>query len=890
MSAAVFRSRRDIVPALLGAVGGALGRGTGAPNGVVLTASAGAGKSRLLNEFRDRLVLPARYAAGADATSTHPFAVAAELFGAAEATSAAFLARVDELIAGQSLVLVVDDLHFADAETLGLLREVLTLDAPIVLVAARRPEPSRGMLDALVGLARVADWAVPDLDRLDIDVLVRDRTGAWPGPRLRTLLESFSGNAHQLIALVDRLVGAGDATGGDLLELVSDYRVPEQMSALTADDSLQRLNEAELDVARTLAVFGRATNSDDLAAVLAVDATTTLAPIQRLLDAGIVVARGEDLDFAQGSFRESVYASIPNELRRSLHRAVADRRSGPVERARHVIAAEPTSQDLLDAVRDAVDVLADAPGVTADLLAAAFSQTHDAAVAAELAVTRARALARSGQLQLAVEIAADALGWATEPEVAAELRRIAIFAASTRGQLDEGIALIDVALAGPMPDRPRRILTDHRRFLALLRGREPVPLEALAADPRELTLNGLIAELLRRFLLGDTGVALEYAWAASRRSLAGSLDPNEGLSADLWTPFVALAHAGADVARDALHQLILMREERGATWQTAGHHAVAGAIDVQAARLDDAAAQFDTALDVAARMELGSMSQAASGRALVDVLRGDIRAARARIESWTASEEFGLPALDRARVAVLEAERRYTDAARLAAAAWSRAGSLHLFGWQATVGPDFARVALRASDVDLARLIHDDLARTPEPAGRPGRAAASLARLLSGADYPTLQQIGPDLAAEAEAVGNRLLSLLALEESAVAAAVTNDQDLARVLARQAIALAEDAGAIGIAARIAGRLRSAGTRLGSRTSRARPDFGWDSLTPTEDRIVGLVASGVTGPGIAQQLHLSPRTVQTHVSHALAKLGLANRIELAAAAARRPVPIS
>nr|WP_279386822.1 LuxR C-terminal-related transcriptional regulator [Streptomyces sp. DconLS] len=41
-------------------------------------------------------------------------------------------------------------------------------------------------------------------------------------------------------------------------------------------------------------------------------------------------------------------------------------------------------------------------------------------------------------------------------------------------------------------------------------------------------------------------------------------------------------------------------------------------------------------------------------------------------------------------------------------------------------------------------------------------------------------------------------------------------------------------------------------------------------------------------IARDLNVSTRTVQTHVSHALAKLGLASRIELAAAARARPDP--
>ena len=81
------------------------------------------------------------------------------------------------------------------------------------------------------------------------------------------------------------------------------------------------------------------------------------------------------------------------------------------------------------------------------------------------------------------------------------------------------------------------------------------------------------------------------------------------------------------------------------------------------------------------------------------------------------------------------------------------------------------------------------------------------------------------------------------------------------------------------------MRAAGVRLGATAGRRRPTTGWDSLTPTESRVAELVGTGASGPQIASQLFISPRTVQTHVSHALAKLGLANRTELAAAVATR-----
>ncbi len=71
----------------------------------------------------------------------------------------------------------------------------------------------------------------------------------------------------------------------------------------------------------------------------------------------------------------------------------------------------------------------------------------------------------------------------------------------------------------------------------------------------------------------------------------------------------------------------------------------------------------------------------------------------------------------------------------------------------------------------------------------------------------------------------------------------------------------------------------------RGERKRPSRGWDSLSPAELRVVQLVSEGLTNPQIGERLFISRRTVQAHLSHVFAKLGVASRAELAARAARR-----
>ena len=72
---------------------------------------------------------------------------------------------------------------------------------------------------------------------------------------------------------------------------------------------------------------------------------------------------------------------------------------------------------------------------------------------------------------------------------------------------------------------------------------------------------------------------------------------------------------------------------------------------------------------------------------------------------------------------------------------------------------------------------------------------------------------------------------------------------------------------------------------ARGERKRPAFGWEALTPTELAVARLAAEGLTNPAIGERLFVSRGTVKTHLEHVYAKLGLRNRAELAAAAARR-----
>jgi DNA-binding CsgD family transcriptional regulator len=70
----------------------------------------------------------------------------------------------------------------------------------------------------------------------------------------------------------------------------------------------------------------------------------------------------------------------------------------------------------------------------------------------------------------------------------------------------------------------------------------------------------------------------------------------------------------------------------------------------------------------------------------------------------------------------------------------------------------------------------------------------------------------------------------------------------------------------------------------RGERKRPTSGWRSLTPTERDVVRLVSEGLGNNDIATRLFVSPRTVQSHLTHVYTKLGLSSRVQLVQEAAR------
>jgi DNA-binding CsgD family transcriptional regulator len=209
--------------------------------------------------------------------------------------------------------------------------------------------------------------------------------------------------------------------------------------------------------------------------------------------------------------------------------------------------------------------------------------------------------------------------------------------------------------------------------------------------------------------------------------------------------------------------------------------------------------------------------------------------------------------------------------------------SLHLEGEVPLVGPDLVRLALRTGRPSEARAVTEQVGHSAAVMDVAWAEAATLrCRGLLDADaVPLLEAL--DLLRE----GTRpLQQAQTAEEAGALLARSGDVSRAGKVLDGALATYVMLGASRHEARVNQSLRAIGVHRGRRGRRpARPPTGWESLTDAERAVVDLVADGLTNRGIAARLFVSPRTIETHLGHIFAKLGLQARSELIALAVRR-----
>ncbi|WP_162908403.1 helix-turn-helix transcriptional regulator, partial [Allorhizocola rhizosphaerae] len=216
---------------------------------------------------------------------------------------------------------------------------------------------------------------------------------------------------------------------------------------------------------------------------------------------------------------------------------------------------------------------------------------------------------------------------------------------------------------------------------------------------------------------------------------------------------------------------------------------------------------------------------------------------------------------------------------------WADGGVMEAPGGIYDICPDLARLAAATQDRERARELAvstNALATT-----LPNSTTRAIAALCGGIARDDAELLGEAAQAFRDA-GRPLFEAYAWEHRAELLALAGDSAGARAALEEARNHYTTLDAAWDASRADARLRPLGIRRGVTGPRKRPKQGWEALTETETKVALLVADGRSNPDIAAQMFLSRRTVQSHVSSILAKLGLKSRVEIAIHAySRAPV---
>jgi len=831
------------------------------------------------------------------------------------------LGLVHKLCAEGPLVLVLEDLHWADGASVLWWRRLcrVTGQLPLVLVGTRRPVPRAPGADALVREVRALEGVVVQLGGLApgaVTAMAADLVGGVPGPRLLRWLGHAGGNPFYVRELVDEATRSGGLqTSGGGVDLAGAADGTPGAGGGLAEDSvflraavegrLDFLPEDALRVLRIAALLGPEFLVSDLAAVCERTPAGLWPVLEDAFAAGVLEDAGPRLRFRHGLLQQALYDGIPGPVRAGLHRQAAQtlmELDAPAERvARHLLAVPEENAgegwEVSWLAARAAALARRVPAVAAELLERALRQGRPGdSRRAGLEDDLLDALFTLGRYEQTEQLARDVLPRAGDPDRYGQVAWLRGYALLRLGRYPDAEAALEAAAR--RPDVPAVWQARHSALRAMVvryigpRAVAARYAAAALAAGRELddpvaTAYALHAQAIRCFDDGDFRAAcrlIDEALPVVERDLRlGDLRLVVTYNRASYGAELGGHEEASNMIRNAL-----ARGEMSGSPRLRSLHGMAAYIAYETGRWDEAIAELDAATDPAPEVEPISATERQCVRALIAGHRDEWPEADGFLTAFrSGTNGFAPPAGGESATkyivagAVLEIERSGEP---------GRAVSL-LAQW---LEPDLEDRLLRFLYKLLPALVRLCLAAGDEPAAR---SAARAALREAGRDplarkQATVRWCQGLVRGDAEAVlaaagslrgdGLLLYAGCAFEDAAVLLAQGGEAAQARAALGEALDLYGGIGAVWDSRRAAARVRPFGVRLGVRGLRRRPQAGWPSLTEMEQQVAGLVAAGRSNPDIAAQLFISRRTVESHVSRILAKLQLSSRWEVKDAA--------
>jgi len=861
-----------------------------------------------------------------------PGLVQQRLFGAV-------LGLLAELAAASPVLLVLEDVHWADQSTrdlLSFLSRMLHAERLAVVATYRTDDMHRRhpLRPLVAELARLPGVIAIDLGPLSASAMARH-------------LEALCGRRLGATA-IGRVITRAEGNAYYAEELLAASSAGSQLPAGLADlllARMERLTGPAQQVLRVAAVTGRRVDDELVRHASGLDAEVYDAAVREAVAHQLLVPDGaEGYSFRHALLREAIYADLLPGERTRLHarlaelladeRLLAEVPGTAAELAHHCLASHDIPGAFAASVR---------AGQEAERLAApAEAHRHyDQALSLWDRVTDPERLGGVGRAKLAFRSAVSAADGGDLPRAAAQLRRLL-------ADLDEGT---DPALVCRAYERLAYFLNDLGEDEAAGAAAQ-VAVDTLPADPPRWERARALATHARALLAAlDPSAAqarAEQALAAAKAAGASWVEADalvtlgliaeRGGKIDDAVALFTTAHRQATDARvlgvelRATFQLARVKLEQGdvAGAASAAHIGTARAqgaglglaqygIDLQylhyLAHYADGA--WDHAQEIAdgfavrvtnaAEAMLSAMALfVAVGRGLPAVeervgwlepmferyrfVEYIARGALAEHLIWRGDQEAALDQVRQAIGAIEAAEggRLGPPVIRVAAV-----GLAALADQAATAraAADDERLAVALGQAgELLRIAGDGAANRVMPGfalGMDGRGWLARARAewgrASGENDPQAWR------AVVAAFGDGFVYEAARSRWRLAEALAEAGD--RTAARQewllAVAAADSLRAAPLRAALAdlGRRARIGGRAGAQgDGSAAPRGPLAGLTEREHEVLRLLASGMSNREIAAALFISPKTASVHVSNILAKLGAGSRTEAAAIALR------
>jgi len=869
---------------------------------------AGIGKSRLLEAARaeaEATGMRVLRATGRELEAEASFGIASDLFEplpsplgpdtASSADSPTLLRALYwfavDLAGDAGLAVLIDDAQWCDRPSLAFLAHLAARseEAPIALLLAIRSGAPVAADDALAALRGAAGRAVrprplgPDA----VASLLRAELPDADDALVAACGEVTAGNPFMVIELSRMLRIEAIPPTADSVAAVRAL-VPETVMH-TLLTQLGRLGADAEAVAAAATVLGDGAPLRRVAALARVDPAPAERAADALASAGIL-ARGEPIRFAHPLIATAVRADLADFARARAHREAADMLAAddaPLrEIAAHLLATRPDADPwVLATLRDAAEraVAQGDPAAASHLLARAVAEPPPPGRRGEVLLELAEAEAMAGDTAAAGHVEEALAALPVGPARGRALRSLGRirFAAGEHavaaGALMEALGALDAEGADG-----QAILSEYlsiNRFQAPLmpaaeRRLGPIVEATRAGDPPADPV--LLVHAVLSLALAGEGPSRVRELA---ERAAAQLDPDRDVDA-YSLPSGMLVQAlcvvdAADVAVRIAAGALDAARRRGsfiATTAASYHRAIPrfhrGELTDAMADLGQAQATREEGWDAGVAWPLSLQAQ-------LQLERGALIAARESVASAVAAEgSMERAVLDFADAAVALAERKPAAAFRAAEAAGTLLGgefgidSPGLLPWRRPAA--LAALALgeegRARELAEEQLALAGAAAAPRPLAMALRTCATV-----GAGDAV------DLLEEARAALDddepRLERAHVLAELGAAMRRARRRRDCQEPLREALQLADAMGARALADTALAELRATGAR-----PRRAAFSGVESLTPAELRVARLATEGLTNREIAQELFVTAKTVQTHLSSVYRKLDVGSRGDL------------